>query len=259
MSEVRCRWVVGADGRQSSVRRQLGISLEQTDPATMGAGMLVEGVEEWPEDLDATGTEGDLYFLAFPRPGGVLRAYLLWSIEQRDRFTGADRQQDFLSAWRLRSVPYGDAIASGRAAGPCSSYPMNDSWCDRIVDEGVVLVGDAAGWNDPIIGQGVSIAMRDARMVADVLLGESRWSPSAFAGYAGERAERLRRLCVSARLATAVSCSFGPQGTAFRRRWEERARQETLVLAPARASLVGPELVSPDAFTQENVRRILAL
>ena len=30
---------------------------------------------------------------------------------------------------------------------------------------GVVLIGDAAGWNDPIIGQGLSIALRDVRMV----------------------------------------------------------------------------------------------
>ena len=257
--KVRCRWVVGADGRHSPVRRQVGIGLTETAPLTVGAGMLVDDVTGWPDDLDATGTERDLHFLVFPRPGGVLRVYLLWSVDQKDRFTGADRQQEFLAACRLRSVPYGDAVAAARPAGPCASYPMNDSWCDRVVDDGVVLVGDAAGWNDPIIGQGVSIAMRDARMVSEVLLGEPEWSPSAFAEYARERAERLRRLRVSARLATALRCRFGPEGAAFRRRWEERARQETLVLAPVLAALVGPDLVSPDAFTDENVERILAL
>ena len=46
---------------------------------------------------------------------------------------------------------------------------MNDTWTDSPCAPGVVLLGDAAGWNDPIIGQGLSIALRDVRMVADVV------------------------------------------------------------------------------------------
>ncbi len=135
---------------------------------------------------------------------------------------------------------------------------MTDSWCDGIVDDGVVLVGDAAGWNDPIIGQGVSIAARDARMVSEVLLGDDGWSPEAFRGYVEERAERMRRLRFSARLVTVLRTTFGPEGTEVRRRWEERAREDPLVLAPVLASLVGPEQVTVDAFTDANMERILA-
>ena len=36
------RLVVGADGRESTLRRQLGFELHATEPRTMGAGMLVE-------------------------------------------------------------------------------------------------------------------------------------------------------------------------------------------------------------------------
>jgi 2-polyprenyl-6-methoxyphenol hydroxylase-like FAD-dependent oxidoreductase len=39
--EISCRLVVGADGRQSTVRRQLGIRLTQTTPRTLGGGLLV--------------------------------------------------------------------------------------------------------------------------------------------------------------------------------------------------------------------------
>lgn len=257
--QVRCRLIVGADGRRSTVRRQLGITLRQTEPATLGAGMLVDELWDWPTDLNASGTEGELYLLAFPRPGGRVRLYLLWSATQKRRFTGPERQAEFLSACRFRSLPYGDAIAAARPAGPCSSYPMNDSWCDRIAVDGAVLVGDAAGWNDPIIGQGLSIAMRDARMVADVLLADSDWSPSAFDEYAVERAERLRRLRIDALLTTALQCSFGPEGTALRRRWAEQAGGNKLLVAPLLAGLVGPEQVPPRAFTDRNVDRILSL
>lgn len=256
---VRCRLVVGADGRHSTVRRRLGIELHETEPRTIGGGLLVDGVPEWPADLDATGTEGGLYLLAFPRPGGRVRIYLLWSIDDGGRFTGPNRQREFLDACRFRSLPFGEAVAAGRPAGPCSSYPMTDSWCDRVAADGVVLVGDAAGWSDPIIGQGVSLAMRDAREVSEVLLGGDDWSASAFRSYAGERAERLRRLRVAARIATALWTTFGPEGAVFRRRWQTEAREDFLLLAPLLAVIVGPEQVPADAFTDANVERILAL
>ena len=44
-----------------------------------------------------------------------------------------------------------------------------------------MLIGDAAGHNDPIIGQGLSIAMRDARIVRDLVLDGAR--TAAFAAY----------------------------------------------------------------------------
>jgi 2-polyprenyl-6-methoxyphenol hydroxylase-like FAD-dependent oxidoreductase len=256
--EVRCRLVVGADGRRSGIRRQVGIGLEQTEPLTIAGGMLIEA-PGWPADLNATCTEGDRYLLAFPRPTGHVRVYLLWSVAQKGRFTGPGRSQEFMAATRVGSVPRSEALAGGTPAGPCSSYPMNDSWCDRIVDDGVVLVGDAAGWNDPIIGQGVSIAVRDARMVSEVLLGTASWSPRAFAGYSEERAERLRRLRLAARLVTVMRGAFGPEASARRRRWFERGADDPSLLAPLLAGLVGPERVAPAAFTDAAAERILSV
>ena len=53
--------------------------------------------------------------------------------------------------------PPNRSLVGGRPAGPLFSYFNNDSWTDEPFAPGVVLVGDAAGWNDPIIGLGLSI------------------------------------------------------------------------------------------------------
>ncbi len=57
---------------------------------------------------------------------------------------------------------------------------MTDTWTDDVAVDGVVLIGDAAGWSDPIIGQGMSVSFRDVHMITDVMTIGSDWSPGAF-------------------------------------------------------------------------------
>jgi len=71
--QLRPRLVIGADGRNSSVRAQAGIELQHAEPSHLISGMLIEGMTGWPEDRYSLGTEGDLQFLIFPQPGGRLR------------------------------------------------------------------------------------------------------------------------------------------------------------------------------------------
>ncbi len=257
--EVRCRLAVGADGRNSSIRRQIGLKLCETVPRTIAAGLLVEELRDWPIEHETVGTEGELFFLVFPRPGERARLYLMWDAAQKRRFTGPKRKSEFLDAFRLACLPGGEQIASSVPAGPCASYPMNDSWIDEPLTDGVVLIGDAAGWNDPVIGQGLSIAMRDARIVSEILEAGSDWSARAFAPYAEERRERMRRLRLSAQLTTDLRCTFGPEAAARRGAWYARIPEEPELAAPVMAQLVGPENVPADAFAPATFERILAL
>jgi 2-polyprenyl-6-methoxyphenol hydroxylase-like FAD-dependent oxidoreductase len=257
--QASCRLVVGADGRSSSVRRQLGIGLHETVPRTMAAGLLVAGLREWPAELEALGTEGDIHYLIFPRPGGLARLYHLWNISQKGRFSGANREGQFLDAFRLRCLPGSREFVESQPAGPCASYPMNDTWTDVPFTSGAVLIGDAAGWSDPLIGQGLSIAMRDARMVADILLASSDWTPAAFVPYAEERAERMRRLRLTADFICELRCTFTPQGAARRRQFIEQTMQDPSLATPLMTGLVGPEMFPAEAFAPENFGRLLAL
>jgi 2-polyprenyl-6-methoxyphenol hydroxylase-like FAD-dependent oxidoreductase len=257
--EVGCRLVVGADGRMSTVRRQVGIALEQSAPRTLGGGMLVDGLHDWPVGQMSLGTEGDVHYLLFPRAGGRARLYLMHAIAQRGRFAGEGREKAFLDAFQLACIPGREMFAAAEPAGPCAFYPMNDSWTDGPCAPGVVLVGDAAGWNDPIIGQGLSIALRDVRIVADVLRAGTDRSVEAFAPYVHERAERMRRLRVSAEVATALSATFTPRAAARRAAYGAAFRSDPVLGGPRMAQQVGPERLPAEGFTRQNVDRILAM
>ena len=215
--EWRPQLIVGADGRASTVRRQLGLEFRHDSPHNLIGGMLVEGVPNWPQDVQAFGTEGQLHFLVFPQGATKVRLYLCYGFEGRARYTGPDRQSNLLATFRsLECLPYRDAIGAARPIGPFNSFSNEDHWTDDPTAPGVVLIGDAAGHNDPIIGQGLSIALRDARIVSDIVR-PGAFTREAFRPYLEERAERMRRLRITARLAATVRAEFNA-GYAFQRR-----------------------------------------
>ena len=259
ITTVSAGLVAGADGRRSSVRRQLGLTLHETAPRTMGGGLLVDGLDGWPADQMSLGTEGDLLYFVFPRDDGRARLYLMHDVAQRGRFAGPDGHARFLDAFRFRCLPDAGIFRAARPAGPCAFYPMTDSWTDGPCAPGVVLVGDAAGWNDPIIGQGLSIALRDVRMVADVVRAGPDRSVAAFAPYVRERRERMRRLGVAAQVATEMSATFTPDGTARRRAYDAVFRTDPVLGGPRFAVHLGPENVPAESFSAENVQRILSV
>jgi len=246
--EVGAQLVVGADGRASGVRRQLGIALREAPEHHLFAGLVVDGAHGWPEDWQATANEGDLYFLAFPQGRGRVRLYAAYGREQAGRFAGADGAQRFLDACVLECLPESAAFREAKPAGPCRSYPNQDTWTDLPHAEGVVLVGDAAGYNDPITGQGLSIALRDVRIVRDLLLAEGLGT-HALAPYAEERRERMRRLRFSAALQAHLNAEFGAAARARRRDYFERQKADPSLGMAQVSAFVGPEALPAEAFT----------
>jgi 2-polyprenyl-6-methoxyphenol hydroxylase-like FAD-dependent oxidoreductase len=257
--ELRCRLLVGADGRTSTVRSQLGIRLQQTTPRTMCGGMLVDDLHAWPADQLSEGTEGDLHYYVLPRANGRARLYLLHDIAQKGRFSGPDRHEQFLTAFGFRCIPGSEMFRAARPVRQCAFHPMNDSWTDRPYAPGVVLIGDAAGWNDPIIGQGLSLALRDVRTVSDILRAGSDWSTAAFAGYGEQRRERLRRLRATARVKTDLVATFTPAGAARRWAYNAACQSDPVLAAPQIAPLVGPDNLAAELFAEPTIDRILAL
>ncbi len=256
--EASARLIVGADGRASRVREEAGIHLHQDKPHHWFAGLLVEGANDWSEDVQAIGTEEDFAFLAFPQGDGRVRVYGGYALDQARRFHGPDGARRFLDAFAMRCSPKNRDLVAGRPAGPLMSYINADSWTDEPFAPGVALVGDAAGWNDPIIGLGLSITYRDVRIVSDLLKSAQDWSaPGLFAPYAEERAERMRRLRFTAKLQAALDMEFGQAARERRHSLFERSAEDQSLRAHMFAVMAGPESLPPEVFTEAHRDKVL--
>jgi menaquinone-9 beta-reductase len=190
--ELGCRLVVGADGRSSRVRRQAGISLERETGQHLVSGLLVDGLHiDQTRDIAAMGD--DAFMVTFPQGGGRARVYLFPDMQDPQRFAGPKGSDRFIAASALPGVPKSEMWAEAIPAGPCRTFGADDTWTDRPYTHGVVLIGDAGGYNNPLIGQGLSLALRDVRALTEVLLDEPAGvaGPRALAHYGAERAERL--------------------------------------------------------------------
>jgi 2-polyprenyl-6-methoxyphenol hydroxylase-like FAD-dependent oxidoreductase len=256
--ELRPRLVVGADGRHGQTRRQIGVP-EQADPLHHWmAGVLVEDAHGWPAGETFLGVEGWRNYIAFPQGDGRIRLYLCFAVEDRPRLMGPEGPAAFMDAFRLKSVPRSEAIAAARPASEIFGYPNNDVWTDEPYAEGVVLIGDAAGYTDPIIGQGLSMALRDVRLVSEILTFCEDWSPAALRPYGEERAERLRRMRNIGRFAAVRDSEFTPEARERRKRVAARIQQRPELMASVQAPFVGPDILPTQAYEMETISALLA-
>jgi 2-polyprenyl-6-methoxyphenol hydroxylase-like FAD-dependent oxidoreductase len=236
------RLIVGADGRSSTVRAQAGIRLLRDEPTHLISGMLVDHVPEWPQEDIVIGTEGDVYFLIFPQGGQRLRLYACTTLDQRKRYSGPAGPRRFLDDFHsLSCVPWHEALGRATPIGPCATMGGEDTWTEVPYVEGVVLIGDASGYNGPIIGQGLSMALRDVRLLSEILLDEPEWAGTIFGRYGEQRREALRRMRSAATLRAMLSAQFGPEAAAQRAYFRDRAREDPSLGIAALVTHLGPD------------------
>ncbi|WP_224269831.1 FAD-dependent monooxygenase [Haloprofundus salinisoli] len=185
--EVESRLVVGADGRYSTVRKAAGID----------AGLLESKLEiVWFKLEDASidvttqlrvGESGILVYA--PLSDSV--AQCGWPIEKGSY---SDLREQGIEAFRrdLVSVDpdlHGTVETQLGGFEDCSLLHVEPGLCDRWVDDGLLLLGDAAHVASPFGGQGNSLAVQDAVVAHETIataLAETDRSDGALP------AERLR-------------------------------------------------------------------
>lgn len=145
---ICARLVVGADGRTSAARRWVGAAT-QTDPVHHAVGgCRLEGVALSSQSTHHSQPPGAMA-LVFPQGEGRARAYLVCGRERADALRPGGTGSFITEV--ATYFPNG-AFAGAQAIGPAAFFPNADTWADRIAGEAVVLVGDAAGANDPSLG-----------------------------------------------------------------------------------------------------------
>lgn len=176
---LRTRLVAGADGRYSRVRRWLGISARRDRVHHLVGGGLLDGVLLDPEAAHAGVFPGGRMFL-LPQGQGRARAYVIISPQ---RFAEHQPQLPHAFIALCASVLPAGALDRAAVAGPVAFFPNADMWSAALTAPGVVLIGDAAGANDPSVGNGLSLVYRDVRVLRDALRSTANWD-DATAAYA---------------------------------------------------------------------------
>jgi len=127
----------------------------------------------------------DVYLTPLPR--GAINAVVL--AEGR---AGAGLDAEALVARGLAAHPRA-AARLGRQLGRAEGRALGQPWPRRLTDGGAFLVGDAGGAVDPILGAGVTVALRTGAQAADALIALRRGVARRDAARAFQRAGRAER------------------------------------------------------------------
>jgi 2-polyprenyl-6-methoxyphenol hydroxylase-like FAD-dependent oxidoreductase len=219
--EARARLVVGADGRQSGVRRWTGGQTE-TDPEHHRiGGVLTRGVRWDPHTLDV-GPRQWMNVFWFSTSDDLTRVYIA-TMRDRLQKLGLSGSFDRIAAQLAEVMPEG-AVENLQQAGPIGFFSNANTWSTRLASDHVVLIGDAAGASDPSRGMGTSLVFRDVRELSELLLAEHDW-PAALAEFERRRWRYYRTIREHDRWRAMLSFEEGPEAD-LRRECHRRALEQ---------------------------------
>jgi len=253
--QARAKVVIGADGRRSSVRSQAAIPFQVDPPAHLIAGMLAEGIEGMDQGVNLIAREADLTFFSFPQGAGRARLYFCFPNGERSRFAGGDGAQKFLLASRLACLQGLAGWKDAQPAGPCATFLAEDSRAPFPVAEGIVLIGDAAGYENPLEGQGLSMALQDVHDVSAALLAGSSLT-SAFEAYAATRAVRQRLANLGVALQVWANNGFKAQDPQERASRYDHIRKDDVLAALELSFMTGFGALPQDLTRSELAARL---
>jgi flavin-dependent dehydrogenase len=161
--EVRARFVAVADGLRSAFRHRLGWTVGPRPPHRYGivAHWTMDGpVDPWVRITFDRGLE----VYEGPVAGNQRMVGLLCYQDRMREFAGRLESRYREVAHSLRP-----ALRNAQMAGSVSAVGPFWYRASQVAGDGVFLIGDAAGFTDPITGEGVAAGFRQARAFAAAL------------------------------------------------------------------------------------------
>ena len=161
--ELRARHVVVADGLRSSLRHRLGWTIGPRPPyryGIVGHWQLEGPVDPWVRITFADGLE------VYEGPvGDNQRMVGLLCYQPSMRTFAGQLESRYRQVVREIRPALGNAQQVGdiHAVGPFSYRART------VAADGIFLVGDAAGFSDPITGEGIATGLRQAQALAAAL------------------------------------------------------------------------------------------
>jgi len=173
-AHIRCRLLVGADGKQSQVRAMAGIQTaewkyKQTAiVCTIRHELPHHGLAQ--ERFLPAGPFAVLPMAPYHLMGKGIKFYrssLVW-VEPEDRVNLYLElpEEEFVQEIRER---VGDYLGEIKLAGERFSYPLSLMHAKTYIAPRLALIGDAAHAIHPIAGQGVNLGFRDVGVLADLI------------------------------------------------------------------------------------------
>ncbi|EHM00338.1 ubiquinone biosynthesis hydroxylase, UbiH/UbiF/VisC/COQ6 family [Acetobacteraceae bacterium AT-5844] len=191
-AEFRAALVVGAEGRNSLLRRQAGIGVTRFDYHQMGIVGAI--AHELPHDevaLEQFLPHGPFAQLPMaPTKDHQHVSAIVWTEKRHlaERFLAMPDEAYGREIERRMGSHLGRVTPIGRRW----SYPLTAMHAARYADTRLALVGDAAHGIHPIAGQGLNLGFRDVGALAELIIqavaaGEDPGSPGLLARYQAAR------------------------------------------------------------------------
>jgi len=166
--------IIGADGRNSEVRQNAGITLSQWQyehHALVGAISHEKPHNDIAYELFFN--EGPLALLPMSNDDkGNYRSSLIWSVPT----TQHSAYQKLSSAIFCHELnkKSGNLLGECTLANPLISYPLGFHSANSLTAKRTALIGDSAHRVHPIAGQGLNLGIRDVAALTEILVEGSR-------------------------------------------------------------------------------------